>query len=323
MQTVMITAEKEDVGKRLDAYITEALVEFSGNVSESDDEPLYIPETSRSCVQKLIEKGDITVFGKTVKSNYKVRFGDSVQIVFNDPAEVDILAEDIPIDIVYEDKHIVVVNKKRGMVVHPAPGNYSGTLVNALMYHCVELSDINGEKRPGIVHRIDKDTTGLLVVAKNNIAHHSLAEQIKVHDVARTYYAVVEGVIKENSGTVDAPVGRHQQDRKKMCVNVKNGKNAVTHFTVLERFEKCTFVECRLETGRTHQIRVHMAYIGHPVTGDPVYGIKNQRGMTGQALHAGRIEFLHPAENKNVVFEAPLPDDFEELLRKLRSGAIH
>jgi len=323
MHTVTITAEKKDEGKRVDAYITWALADISEVVSESDEETVYIPEISRSGVQKLIEKGNITVCGKNVKSNYKVRSGDVTEIVFDEPAEVDIVAEDIPIDVVYEDKDIIVINKARGMVVHPAPGNYNGTLVNALMHHCSELSDINGEKRPGIVHRIDKDTTGLLVVAKNNKAHHGLAEQIKVHDVARTYYAVVEGVIKENTGTVDAPVGRHPQDRKKMCVNVKNGKEAVTHFKVLERFEKCTFVECKLETGRTHQIRVHMAYIGHPVTGDSVYGIKNQRGMTGQALHAKKIEFMHPVENSPVCFEAPLPDDFEELLKKLRGGLIH
>ncbi|MBQ8164535.1 MAG: RluA family pseudouridine synthase [Clostridia bacterium] len=319
MQEITITVEKDDEGKRIDAYITAAV---PGNI-DTDEDSEDFPELSRSAVQKLIENGEVSLNGKAVKSNYKVRCGDLISVVYTEPKEPDVLAENIPLDIIYEDKDVVVINKPRGMVVHPAPGNYSGTLVNALMYHCGELSDINGVKRPGIVHRIDKDTTGLLVVAKNNKAHHSLAEQLKVHDVARTYYAIVEGVIKENTGTVDAPVGRHPTDRKKMCVNIKNGKSAVTHFKVLERFEKCTFVECRLETGRTHQIRVHMSYIGHPVTGDPVYGIKNPRGMTGQALHAGRIEFSHPATEEKVSFSAPLPDDFESLLSKLRGGYVH
>lgn len=323
MYTIAVSVEKEYEGKRIDAYIASAVSDGNYTVCENEDDIVGLPELSRSMVQKLIENGDVTVCGKPVKSNYKVRCGDMIEVRCDDPEEPDIVAEDIPIDIVYEDSDVVVINKPRGMVVHPAPGNYTGTLVNALMYHCGELSDINGVKRPGIVHRIDKDTTGLLVVAKNNKAHHSLAEQIKVHSARRTYYAIVEGVIKENTGTVDAPVGRHPQDRKKMCVNVKNGKDAITHFKVLERFNKCTLVECVLETGRTHQIRVHMAYAGYPVTGDPVYGIKNQRGMAGQALHAGKLEFTHPATEENVCFEAPLPDDFEELLKKLRNGLIH
>lgn len=323
MNTVTIIAEKCDIGKRIDSFIAESLPKFQESYDECDDGAVHLPELSRSGVQKLIEKGNVTVCEKSVKSNYKIKNGDVISVLIEEPEIPDIVAEDIPLDIVYEDGDIIVINKPRGMVVHPAPGNYSGTLVNALMYHCGELSDINGEKRPGIVHRIDKDTTGLLVVAKNNKAHHSLADQIKVHDVARTYYAIVEGVIKENSGTIDAPVGRHPQDRKKMCVNTKNGKSAVTHFKVLERFEKCTFVECKLETGRTHQIRVHMAYIGHPVTGDPVYGIKNPRGIDGQALHAGKLEFVHPHSKENVCFEAPMPADFERLLNKLRNGLIH
>ncbi|MBE7064273.1 MAG: RluA family pseudouridine synthase [Ruminococcaceae bacterium] len=323
MYTIMISVEKEGEGKRVDSYVALAVADGNFSTGELGDESSYLSELSRSTVQKLIENGKVTIDGKTVKSNYKVRTGDLIEVIFEDPEELDIEAEDIPIDIVFEDSDIVVINKPRGMVVHPAPGNYSGTLVNALMFHCGELSDINGVKRPGIVHRIDKDTTGLLVVAKNNKSHHSLAEQIKVHDAARTYYAIVEGTIKESGGTVDAPVGRHPQDRKKMCVNVKNGKSAVTHFKVLERFEKCTFVECKLETGRTHQIRVHMQYIGHPVTGDPVYGIKNHRGMSGQALHAGKIEFTHPSSGEKVCYEADLPYDFTELLKKLRNGLIH
>ncbi len=308
MNEVIIAVEKEDAGKRIDAFVATADLPC--------DEGL--PELSRSFVQKMIEDGNITVCGQTVKNNYKVKDGDVISMVYTEPQDPEIVAEDIALDIVYEDDDIIVINKPRGMVVHPAPGNYSGTLVNALMFHCGELSDINGVKRPGIVHRIDKDTTGLLVVAKNNKAHHSLTEQLKTHTVARTYYAVVEGVIRENSGTIDAPCGRHPVDRKKMCVNTSNGKHAVTHFKVIERFEKCTYVECRLETGRTHQIRVHMSYIGHPVTGDPMYGIKNNRGMTGQALHAGRLELIHPSTGELVKFEALVPADFSELLNRLK-----
>ena len=235
-----------------------------------------------------------------------------------EPEDIEALPENIPLDIIYEDSDIIVINKARGMVVHPAAGNYTGTLVNALLYHCKDLSDINGVRRPGIVHRIDKDTTGLLAVAKNNNAHLALAEQLQDHTMSRVYYAVVEGIIGENSGTVNAPIGRHDNDRKKMAVNTRVGKPAVTHFEVLERLDNCTLVKCRLETGRTHQIRVHMAYTGHPVTGDPVYGIKNTRGMDGQALHAGELTLIHPATGEPVTFKAPLPEDFEKLLKRLR-----
>ena len=258
MREITIIAEKDGEGKRIDAFVTMALAERDEREDSCGE---CVPELSRSCIQSMIEEGLVTVSGVKVKSKYKVKAGDAITVCYTEPKEPDIEAEDIKIDIVYEDDDIIVVNKPRGMVVHPAPGNYSGTLVNALMYHCGELSDINGVKRPGIVHRIDKDTTGLIVAAKNNKAHHSLTEQLKTHTVARTYYAVAEGVMQANSGTIDAPCGRHPTDRKKMCVNTANGKRAVTHFKVIERFEKCTLVECRLETGRTHQIRVHLSYI--------------------------------------------------------------
>lgn len=287
-------------GERIDSYIAS------------------VTELSRSNVQKLIEGGAILVNGKTCKANYKLRAGDVAEIQMPEPEDIEALPENIPLDIIYEDSDIIVINKARGMVVHPAAGNYTGTLVNALLYHCKDLSDINGVRRPGIVHRIDKDTTGLLAVAKNNSAHLALAEQLQDHTMSRVYYAVVEGIIGENSGTVNAPIGRHDSDRKKMAVNTRVGKPAVTHFEVLERFDNCTLVKCRLETGRTHQIRVHMAYTGHPVTGDPVYGIKNTRGMDGQALHAGELTLIHPATGEPVTFKAPLPEDFEKLLKRLR-----
>ena len=287
-------------GERIDSYIA------------------GVTELSRSNVQKLIESGAILVNGKPCKANYKLRTGDVAEIQMPEPEDIEALPENIPLDIIYEDSDIIVINKARGMVVHPAAGNYTGTLVNALLYHCKDLSDINGVRRPGIVHRIDKDTTGLLAVAKNNNAHLVLAEQLQDHTMSRVYYAVVEGIIGENSGTVNAPIGRHDNDRKKMAVNTRVGKPAVTHFEVIERLDNCTLVKCRLETGRTHQIRVHMAYTGHPVTGDPVYGIKNNRGMEGQALHAGELTLIHPATGRPVTFKAPLPDDFEKLLKRLR-----
>ncbi len=287
-------------GERIDSYIAS------------------VTELSRSNVQKLIESGAILVNGKPCKANYKLRTGDVAEIQMPEPEDIEALPENIPLDIIYEDSDIIVINKARGMVVHPAAGNYTGTLVNALLYHCKDLSDINGVRRPGIVHRIDKDTTGLLAVAKNNNAHLVLAEQLQDHTMSRVYYAVVEGIIGENSGTVNAPIGRHDNDRKKMAVNTRVGKPAVTHFEVIERLDNCTLVKCRLETGRTHQIRVHMAYTGHPVTGDPVYGIKNNRGMEGQALHAGELTLIHPATGQPVTFKAPLPEDFEKLLKRLR-----
>lgn len=303
-ESVVYTVRPEEAGRRIDTVIAESC-------------GAELPGGSRSYVQKLIQEGKVSVNGTSVKSNYKVRPGDAICILPGEVREPDVSPEEIPLDIVYEDGDIVVVNKARGMVVHPAEGNYSGTLVNALLFHCRDLSDINGVKRPGIVHRIDKDTTGLLVVAKNNAAHTFLAEQIKEHKVQRVYTALAEGILEAESGTVDAPIGRHPVDRKKMAVNTKNGRQAVTHFKVLRRYRDCTLTECRLETGRTHQIRVHMAYIGHPIAGDPVYGKRNNRGLTGQALHAGKLILTHPRTGEEMTFTAPLPADFINLLNVL------
>lgn len=296
--------EEDEIGKRIDVYIAE-----------------YKEELSRSRVQKLIENGLVTVNGKAVKSNYKLRKGDILEVEIPDPEPLEIEAEDIPLDIIYEDKDVVIVNKPQGMVVHPAPGHYSGTLVNALMYHCKDdLSGINGQMRPGIVHRIDKDTSGVLMIAKSDAAHNSLAQQLAVHSITRKYYAVVCGNIKEDSGTVDKPIGRSPKDRKKMAV-VQGGRRAVTHYRVLERFGgKYTLIEAQLETGRTHQIRVHMASLGHPLLGDTVYGSEKQPfKLQGQVLHAKVLGFNHPSDGRYVEFESPLPEYFEKLLTKLRN----
>lgn len=296
--------EEDEIGKRIDVYIAE-----------------YKEELSRSRVQKLIENGLVTVNGKVVKSNYKLRKGDILEVEIPDPEPLEIEAEDIPLDIIYEDKDVVIVNKPQGMVVHPAPGHYSGTLVNALMYHCKDdLSGINGQMRPGIVHRIDKDTSGVLMIAKSDAAHNSLAQQLAVHSITRKYYAVVCGNIKEDSGTVDKPIGRSPKDRKKMAV-VQGGRRAVTHYRVLERFGgKYTLIEAQLETGRTHQIRVHMASLGHPLLGDTVYGSEKQPfKLQGQVLHAKVLGFNHPSDGRYVEFESPLPEYFEKLLTKLRN----
>lgn len=274
---------------------------------------------SRSGIQKLIESGSVLVNGVCCKANYKVKAGDTVRVLLPEPEDPEAKPEPIPLDIIYEDSDLLIVNKKRGMVVHPAAGNDTGTLVNALLWHCRDLSDINGVRRPGIVHRIDKDTTGLLAVAKNNAAHLSLAAQLRDHSMARVYFAIVEGETRENSGTVRAPIGRQETDRKKMGVNLKNGKEAVTHFSVLERFGSAMYIRCRLETGRTHQIRVHMAYIGHPVAGDPLYGLRDKRGLAGQALHAGELSLVHPATGERMTFFAPPPPDFTDLLERLRA----
>ncbi len=293
----------DDAEKRLDIWITAKL----GNIS-------------RSYAEKLINDGSITVNGKTVKSGYKLRNADRVDVRMPEPKTLEVKAEAIALDILYEDEDIIVINKPRGMVVHPAAGNYTGTLVNALLEHCSgSLSDINGVIRPGIVHRIDKDTSGVLVVAKNNSAHGKLSERLKEHDIQRVYIAVAEGLIREDSGKIDAPIGRHPVERKKMAVNTRNGRRAVTHFRVLERLNSATLLELRLETGRTHQIRVHMSYIGHPLIGDTVYGRKKQKyGFEGQALHARLLGFIHPGTGKYVEFIAEPPEEFLRLVEQLR-----
>ncbi len=276
-------------------------------------------ELSRSAAQKLLESGSVKIGGITVTKNYKVKAGEMICVVIPEPRELEIRAENIPLDIRYEDDDLLVVNKPKGMVVHPAAGNYDGTLVNALLYHCKDsLSGINGVIRPGIVHRIDKDTSGLLIVAKNDFAHISLAEQIKYHTFSREYRTVVYGGFKSDDGTVDAPIGRHPVDRKKMCVTEKNSRYAVTNYEVIERFRGFTYLKVRLETGRTHQIRVHMAYIGHPVAGDAVYGPKKViTELHGQCLHAGLIGFKHPRNGKYIEITSELPEYFQSFLRRL------
>ncbi|SCG83520.1 ribosomal large subunit pseudouridine synthase D [Proteiniborus sp. DW1] len=292
----------EDDNERLDLYLAHEL----------DD-------ISRSYIQKLIKEGLVKVNNKVVKARYIVLEGDHIQVYLPEPKELEIEPENIPIDIVYEDKDIAIVNKPQGMVVHPAPGNYNGTLVNALLYHLGNLSSINGIIRPGIVHRIDKDTSGLLMVAKNNFAHEELSKQLKAHTINRIYNALVDGNIKEDMGTIDAPIGRHPIDRKKMTVTDVNSREAVTHFRVLERFGQYTLIEAKLETGRTHQIRVHMSFINHAVTGDPVYGGKNQRFNTnGQLLHAKTLGFIHPRTGEYLEFDSSLPEHFTKILNMLR-----
>lgn len=276
---------------------------------------------SRSHIQKILKGGGVLVNGRLEKSSYRVAPGDQVELEVPEPEEPEILAEEMDLDILYEDRDIILINKPKGMVVHPAAGHYSGTLVNGLMAHCREdLSGINGVLRPGIVHRIDMDTTGVLIACKNDFAHTSIAQQLKVHSITRKYYAIVHGVIREEEGTVNAPIGRHPTDRKKMSINTKNGREAVTHYRVLQRFEKFTYVECQLETGRTHQIRVHMASIHHPLLGDTVYGPAKcpVSGLQGQTLHAGVLGFIHPRTREYMEFSAPLPEYFQELLKKLK-----
>ncbi len=280
-----------------------------------------LPELSRSYIQKLIKEEEITVNGKKIKANYKVNENDLVVINQPELKEPDILAENIPLDILYEDSDLLIVNKPKGMVVHPSAGHYSGTLVNALMYYCREdLSGINGVMRPGIVHRIDMDTTGSLLVCKNDFTHQNLAEQLKVHSIRRIYHAIVHGVIKEDEGTINAPIGRHPIDRKKMSINHKNGKEAVTHFKVIQRFRDYTYIQCQLETGRTHQIRVHMASIKHPLLGDAVYGpARCPFKLQGQTLHAKIIGITHPRTGEYLEADAPLPEYFTSLLKKLEN----
>ena len=303
METLKLTATPPDAGKRLDAWLAETL-----------------EATTRSAAAKLIEGGSVLVEGKAVPKNYKLRCGEKVEVQLPEAAEIDLVAQDIPLDIVYEDEDVIVVNKPKGLVVHPAPGHPDGTLVNALMFHCGDsLSGIGGEKRPGIVHRIDRDTSGLIIAAKNDAAHVGLSAQLQDHTLSRIYHCIVTGNLREDTGTVDAPIGRHPVDRKRMAV-VADGRRAVTHWRVLERFQGFTYVECRLETGRPHQIRVHMAHIGHPILGDTVYGNKKEvKGLQGQCLHAVGLRFIHPRTGEPVELSCGLTEEFEEQLRKLRS----
>ncbi len=306
MKELFIVESQE--GERIDRFLAEAM-----------------PDRSRSYVQKLIKTENVVVNGEPVKASYRLLIGDRLEITVPDAREPEIEAEEIPLNILYEDSDIIIVNKPKQMVVHPAPGHLSGTLVNALMYHCrQELSGINGMLRPGIVHRIDMDTTGSLVVCKNDKAHQSLAEQLKEHSIRRIYVAVVHGNLKADSGTVDAPIGRHPTERKRMSVHAKNGKRAVTHYKVLERFGAFTFIQCELETGRTHQIRVHMASIGHPLLGDAVYGPRKCPipGLTGQTLHAKTLGLIHPETGEYLEVDAPLPEYMKELLERFRGGSL-
>lgn len=278
-------------------------------------------DISRARIQQLIEDGHITVSGKKVRPGYKLRRGDSVEIEIPEAVPLEAKPQAIPLDIVYEDKSLLVIHKPRGMVVHPAAGNYEGTLVNALLHHCGDsLSEIGGVLRPGIVHRIDKDTTGLLIVAKGDYAHRHFSDQLKTRSLSRTYFALVHGNIKEDSGTVDKPIDRDLHDRKKMAIAKTGGREAVTHFEVVERFGLYTLLMCKLQTGRTHQIRVHMKSIGHPIVGDKTYGVKKEAfQLDGQLLHAGKIGFIHPETEEEMSFSAPLPEDFEHVLQILRN----
>lgn len=297
---------EDESGERIDKHITEKMSNRA---------------VSRSQVQEWIRTGAVTVNGSAVKPNAKVLAADRIVVEIPEPETLEAVPEDIPIEIVYEDSDVVVINKPRGMVVHPAVGHPRGTVVNALLFHCKDLSGINGVMRPGIVHRIDKDTSGLLMAAKNDLAHASLAEQLKEHSVTRRYSALVYGIMPHDKGTVDAPIGRDTQDRKLYRVTDKGAKHAITHFAVVERFDEYTLLDLKLETGRTHQIRVHMKYIGHPLVGDPVYGGKSGRtlGMSGQALHAGILGFNHPRTGEYMEFTVPIPDDMEHALNILRT----
>ena len=300
MEKLFFTIEKG--GERIDKYLSEQLEDMT-----------------RSHIQKLIKENMVRVNGMTVKSNFKLSASDQIEVEIPELKEPDILPENIPLDILYEDQDILVVNKPQGMVVHPAPGHYTGTLVNAIMYHCKDnLSGINGVMRPGIVHRIDMDTTGSLLICKNDRAHQALAKQLKEHSITRKYHAIVHGRLKEDEGTIDKPIGRHPIDRKKMSVHCTNGREAVTHYRVLKRFQQFTYIECQLETGRTHQIRVHMSSIGHPILGDQVYGpAKCPYKLQGQTLHAKVLGITHPTTGKYMEFDAPLPDYFQGLLEKM------
>lgn len=304
MKTDIFEVMEEQEGERLDKFLS-----------------IIYPDTSRSFFQKLIKEDVVLVNDKPEKASYRMLFEDVVTIHFPDAAPTTIEPEDIPLDILYEDDDLLIVNKPKGMVVHPSAGHYSGTLVNAIMYHCKDsLSGINGEIRPGIVHRIDMDTTGSLIVCKNDAAHVNIAEQIKIHSVNRIYEGIVYGNVKEDEGTIEGPIGRHPVERKKMAINEKNGKPAITHYKVLERFGNYTYMQFKLETGRTHQIRVHMSSIGHPLLGDSLYsnGKSSFKNLCGQTLHAKTIGFIHPSTNEYMEYSAPLPEYFEKLLSQLK-----
>ena len=304
MNSFEIIVEESDINKRIDVFLAKNLESFS-----------------RSYIQDLIKKGKATIGGKSIKANYRLRNGDNVVLNIPKPEPLEILPENIPLDILYEDNDVILINKPKGMVVHPAAGHYSGTLVNALLYHCKDnLSGINGVLRPGIVHRIDMDTTGVIIACKNDKAHQNIAKQLAEHSIARRYVAIVNGNLKEDEGVVDAPIARAKNDRKKMAVD-KDGKTAVTHYKVLERLKNYTYIECVLETGRTHQIRVHMSYINHPLLGDEIYsGKKESMKLQGQCLHAVVLGFIHPTTNEYMEFEAPIPEYFNEILKKFKKN---
>lgn len=302
MEKTLLVVEEQYEGLRIDKYLA--------NIFQ---------DKSRSFIQGLIEKENVKVNNKIPKSNYKLKKSDEIEIVIPEPEMLKVEPENIPINIVYEDEDVIVVNKPQGMVVHPAPGNYNGTLVNALLYHCTDLSSINGVVRPGIVHRIDKDTSGILVIAKNDDSHNKLSAQLKDHSMKREYYALIEGRLKNDTGTIDKPLGRCKKDRLKIGI-VEDGKRAVTHYEVIERYNGYTLIKCILETGRTHQIRVHMASIGFPLVGDPLYGFKRQKfKLEGQVLHAKTLGFIHPRTNEYMEFTSELPEYFTDLLEKLRN----
>ena len=294
-----MTLQAEQTGQRVDLFLSQA-----------------VPELTRSAVQRLLEQGLVTCNGKPVKKNAKTTAGEVYELTISEVKPVEIVAQDIPLDVVYEDADVLVVNKPKGLVVHPAAGHEDGTLVNALLHHCGDsLSGINGEQRPGIVHRIDMDTSGLLIVAKNDFAHQHLSAQLQDHTLRRTYECIVRGGFREDSGTVNAPIGRHPADRKRMAVTEKNSRPAVTHWEVIARYGAYTHLRCRLETGRTHQIRVHMAYIGHPIAGDPLYGVKKpELGLTSQCLHARALTFVHPRTGKELTLTCDLPQEFQHAL---------
>ena len=303
MSTLTLAVPPEDAGGRVDAWLA------------GRQESL-----TRSVAARLLEEGQVTCEGKPLPKNYRLRGGETVQLTLPEPEETELIAQDIPLDVVYEDEDVIVINKPKGLVVHPAPGHADGTLVNALLHHCGDsLSGIGGEKRPGIVHRIDRDTSGLIIAAKNDFAHQRLSAQLADHSLARTYECIVTGNLREDSGTVDAPIGRDKRDRKKMAV-VSDGRRAVTHWEVIARYPGFTHLRCRLETGRTHQIRVHMAYLGHPILGDTVYGARKPvPGLRGQCLHAVGLRFLHPRTGEAVELSCPLPEEFRRQLRKLEA----